>query len=126
MRTSDTITSPDGTFRLDPADFAAQTGWELKPQGLCRGDACIPVRDRGDLVVGGRVDVRAFAVLTGRPLALDEEAGLAVLGVASAERAAERAAMVVEDFELPTADGGRFRWSSIGHRKKLLFAWASW
>lgn len=126
MRTSDTITSADGTFLLDPADFAAQTGWELKPQGLCRGDVCIPVRDRGGLVVGGRVDVRAFADLTGRPLALDEEAGLAVLGVASAERAAERAAMVVEDFELPTADGGRFRWSSIGRRKKLLFAWASW
>lgn len=126
MRTSDTIVSPDGSFLLDPGDFAAQTGWELKPEGLCRGDVCIPVRDRDELVVAGRIDVRAFASITRRPLALDEETGVAVLGVAAEDRAAERAAMHVDDFELSTIDGQPFRWSSIGRKKKLLFAWASW
>ncbi|MEZ5340913.1 MAG: hypothetical protein R2706_05555 [Acidimicrobiales bacterium] len=30
--------------RLDPlaADFATATGWVTKPEGMCKGNACVP------------------------------------------------------------------------------------
>ena len=32
-------------------DLVATTGWQLKPQGLCKGEACEPVRDRAERIV---------------------------------------------------------------------------
>jgi hypothetical protein len=34
--------------------------------------------------------------------------------------------MHVDDFTLGDVDGNEFRWSSLGRKKKLMFAWASW
>ena len=31
------------SLTVDPSDFAARTGWEAKPEGLCKGDRCVPV-----------------------------------------------------------------------------------
>jgi hypothetical protein len=42
-------------------DLTASMGWELKAEGLCRGDVCVPVRDRSPLMAGDRVDLVAVA-----------------------------------------------------------------
>jgi hypothetical protein len=120
------IISDDKTFRFTPAVLRDAMGWELKPEGFCRGDVCVPVRGNGVVGDDGLVDLRAFAALLRQPLALDEEVGVAVVGESSATRAAQRLAMKVDDFTLSDIDGNEFRWSSIGRKKKLLFAWASW
>ena len=120
------ITSTDGTFRLTAAELYENTGWELKPEGLCKGDVCVPVRGHVDVVVDDRVDLRAFADLIGQPLAVDDPTGVAVLGESAAARAAQRLSMRVDDFELVDVDGNEFHWSSIGRKKKVFFAWASW
>jgi hypothetical protein len=115
------------SVRLPVADLHAATGWELKPEGLCRGDMCIPVRDRAALLVDGRVDLDAFAIVLRRPLAIDDEADIAVLGASVEERAADREGMRVPDgLTLYDLDGKARAWSELGHEKKLLFAWASW
>jgi hypothetical protein len=115
----------DGAFVIEAADLPRATGWDLKPQGLCRGEVCVPVRG-AQLGADGTVDLHAVADALRRPLAVDADAQVAVLGASAAERAAERAAMRVDDFTLTDLDGRPFRWSSLGRRKKLLFAWASW
>jgi hypothetical protein len=39
----DAIARP-ATLLLDPATLRDVTGWELKPEGLCRDDVCVPTR----------------------------------------------------------------------------------
>ena len=119
--------SPRGdSFLLAPADLAAATGWHLEPQGLCRGAVCVPTRSRPELVVEDRVDLRTFADLVGRPLALDVEHAVAVLGTGAGERGAAMTSLRAPDFTLPDLAGQPFTFSSLGRRKKLLVAWASW
>src|SRR5450756_2838314 len=60
-------TQDDDTLLVEADDLARATGWTLKPEGLCRDDICVPVRDRGALVRDHHIDLRAFAVALGRP-----------------------------------------------------------
>ena len=116
----------DAALRCSADDVAAATGWALEPEGVCRGDVCIRTRDHPGLVVGGLVDVEVLARVLGRPLAADLDERVAVLGDAAVERADALATLRAPDFTLPTLDGFPFTFSSIGPKKKLLFAWASW
>ena len=83
----------DGGDRLlvAAADLEQATGWVLKPEGLCRGDVCVPVRDRTSLVDdAGRIDIAAFATALGRVAATDVATGVAVLGDGGADRPARQ------------------------------------
>src|SRR2546426_2312693 len=73
-----------GAIRLSPGALEETLGWELKPQGLCRGDTCVPVRDRAALVHDEGIDLAALARLLDRPLAVEAEAGVAGLGASAA------------------------------------------
>lgn len=115
------------SVRIDPEALERVTGWKLEPEGLCRADVCIPVRDRASLVIDGLVDLEGFAQTLRRPLVIDAEADIAVLGASVADRSAERQGMrVPAELILRDLDGNEHRWSELGRKKKLLFAWASW
>jgi hypothetical protein len=111
---------------LDAAAVRDRLGWELKPEGLCREDVCIPVRDRGALVAGGRIDLAALARLLDRPLALDAANRCAALGTGHAARAASLATLEAPDFELPDLHGRMHALSAHRGKKVLLIAYASW
>jgi hypothetical protein len=109
------------------SDLERAIGWRFEAEGLCRGDVCVLVRDRGALEVDGGVDVGAAAAVLRAPFVADAEADVAVLGAPALDRAAERAGMRVDGaMSLRDADGGTHTWSELGRKKKLLFAWASW
>ncbi len=107
---------------VSAADFAARTGWESKPQGLCKGDICVPApgADLGD----GQLSVPVLSERLQMPLVSDDSRGLHALGPESGGRALSTATM--PDLELPDADGNPFKLSALHGRKVLLVAWASW
>lgn len=109
-----------------PAAVAALTGWELKPKGLCRAEVCVPVRDRDALVVDGAIDLERLGAALRVPTVLDTSEDVVAFGERAAARAEVIASGVAPDFELPDLEGRPFRFSSIGRKKKLLLAWASW
>lgn len=112
---------------VDAEALEAATGWRLKPEGLCRGDVCVPVRDRSGLVDGaGLVDVRAVATALGRPVVVDAHRGVAALGEAAASRAEQMRSLQAPDFTLPDLDGNPVSLHTFDRRKVLLLAWSSW
>lgn len=107
---------------VDPAAFAAATGWEPKPQGLCRGEVCVPAP--GALQADGQLDITVAAARLGMPLVHDEAHGLWALGPASGGRALSTA--VAADPVLQDHNGNDFTLSSLRGRRTIMVAWASW
>jgi hypothetical protein len=119
----------NGRVLVAPDALKSELGWELKPEGLCKGEICVPVRDRAALLPdagNGRVDLSAFASLLGRPLAIEADARVASLGVAATDRASQLATLEAPDFELPDLSGKIHRLSEHRGKKVLLIAYASW
>lgn len=112
--------------RLAPEALEQALGWQLRDEGLCQGDRCIPVRDRDALLDVQGIDLEVLADVLGRPLAVDAEAGAAVLGTAHADRAAALESLEAPDFALPDANGRLHRLSDYRGKKVLLIAYASW
>lgn len=112
--------------RIAPAALRDALGWELKPEGLCQGGLCIPVRDRTALQHADGIDLAALARTLGRPLALDAAAGAAYLGASAADRGAQLASLAAPDVTLPDLDGTPHAMADFRGRKLLLIAYASW
>lgn len=111
----------DGSFLIAADDLIRATGWELKPEGLCREGVCVPVRDK--ITEGDRVDLARVADTLGRSLVAEAEAGVAALAgdpMASGQTAS------IDELELPGIDGRPVRMADTAGRKRLLIAWASW
>lgn len=102
---------------ISAEEFAAGTGWEVKPQGACKGDVCVPLpADTG-------FDVVATAERLRMALVHDEQAGLWALGPESlVERALVTA--TAPELVLDDLDGNAFKLSSLRGQKVLLVAWA--
>ena len=112
--------------RLTPEALHESLGWRLEPEGLCRGEACVPVRDRSKLVVDGAIDLSGFAEALGRPLALDAAEGAAAIGTAATDRATQLASLEAANFTLPDLEGKLHSLSDQRGKKVLLIAYASW
>jgi hypothetical protein len=112
--------------RLDLTDgeLTALTGWEIKPEGACRDEVCVPLpplaRD-----AEGRLDVTVVAERLGMPIAHDEPHALWALGPQSGDRRVLDSARM-PDLVLPDFDGDAFDVASLRGRKVVLIAWASW
>jgi hypothetical protein len=103
-------------------ELERQTGWELKPEGLCKDDRCVPLPDGG--ATDGLVDVTAVAERLGMPLVHDERHDVWALGPEAGNRvlaSAELPPIVLADVE-----GRPFDLSSLREEKVLIAAWASW
>jgi len=111
---------------LDAASVHEALGWSLRPEGLCRGSVCVPVRDRAALVGEQGIDLAELARVLDRPLALDVAERAAALGTPVSERRAALEGLEAPDFSLPDLAGRRHTLSSFRGKKVLLIAYASW
>lgn len=109
-------------LRVPVATFEARTGWASKPEGLCKGDMCVPAPEA--VLDGDQLDVTIVADRLAMPLIHDEATATWALGPESLGHSLLSAS--APDLELPDVDGNPFRLSSLHGRKVLLVAWASW
>ena len=108
------------SLTVDPAEFEARTGWQSKPEGLCKGDRCVPMPSG----TSGGLAVDVLAERLGMALIHDEVTGVWVLGPEGGGRALTTA--VAPDLQLPDVHGETFALSSLRGRKVLIASWASY
>ena len=110
---------------IPEAALESMLGWELQPEGLCRGTMCVPV-DQEALVREDGLDLRILADALQRPLVTDERHAVAALGASHHDRGAALASLEAPDFTLPDLDGNLHSLSDHQGKKVLLVAYASW
>jgi hypothetical protein len=104
--------------RLDqpPPELKARTGWEIKPEGACRGEVCVPLPHP--------FDVQELSRRLRMPLVHDERHGLWALGPQSEGHALTTAEL--PDIVLPDRQRNDFALRSLRGTKVFMIAWASW
>lgn len=106
------------TLELTAEQFAAGTGWEIKSQGACKAEVCVPLAGSA-----GDFNVRAAAERLGMAIVTDATTAMSAIGPESlGERAlatAQAPELVLEDL-----DGNEFRLSSLRGQKAVIVSWA--
>jgi hypothetical protein len=105
------------SLNVTAAQFAAGTGWEIKPEGACKGEVCVPLGQSEAFDVLVTADRLRMAVVA------DHDAGLWALGP---ESLGDRALVSAEapDLVLDDVEGNPFRLSSLRGQKVVLVSWA--
>jgi len=117
---------------LEAGELKRLTGWELKPEGICRGDLCVPIPPGADTKFISKRDGKtwlnfnALSDLMGKPWAGDLAHRVWYFGAEAAERGNSLKSLQAPDFELPDLDGKLHRLSDYRGSKVFLLAWASW
>ena len=97
--------------------FEAGTGWEIKAEGACKGDVCVPLDQ------SGRFDLRSTADRLRMAVVHDADEGLWAVGP---ESLGDRALVTADapELVLPDLDGNEFRLSSLRGQKVVIVSWA--
>ena len=114
------------SVRLSAEALARTLGFELKPEGLCKGELCLPTGSRAGLVTEDGVDLVALADLLERPLALDLDEGVVLVGESARRRSDQLRSLEAPEFRLPDLDGREHALADYRGRKVFLLAFASW
>ena len=111
------------SLEVERDELRARTGWEIKPEGACKGDICVPLHGR--LLDGDTVDMEILAPMLGMPVVHDDAHDLWAIGPESGGRALASADL--PDVTLPDVRTGEpFALRSLRGQKVVVLAWASW
>ena len=110
------------------SELKALTGWELKPEGVCKDEVCVPLPNarRQAFVHGTDFNLTEFARLIEQPVAHDEKHGVWYFGPAAWEWKSRLTSRVAPDFSLPDLSGHIHTLSELKGKKVLLLFWATW
>ena len=112
------------------SELHAATGWELRPEGACRGDVCVPIprgreaeflRERP-----ARFNVAELARWLGLPVVHEDAHGVWSFGETAADRSKSMRSLQAPDFTLPDLDGRPHALADYRGKKVFLVFWASW
>jgi len=121
----DVSARPDGdALWVDAAQFRTLTGYDLKPEGACRDDVCVPLTSgvsRGD-----EIDAAGFWRLTQHPVLRDRTATVWLFAESALQRRRTLESLEAPDFTLPDLHGVEHSLSDFRGKKVFLATWASW
>lgn len=128
--TSETQTSAqqDQTLWLNRADLERATGWQMKPEGFCKDDVCVPTPrgKEGDYLRDEEVNAGAFWGLLGKTAVASKDGDVWFLGEGAEQRNEALLSLQAPDFTLPDFSGRPHSLTDYRRQRILLITWASW
>ena len=120
------LSEQSGEFSISNSVLEQATGWSLKPEGLCRDQVCVPVRNAAALRKDDQINLAEFARLMKLNILIDAQRKIVALGEQAENRSASMSTLDAPDFTLPDIHGRQVSFSDYNRRKRLLLAWSSW
>ena len=113
---------------IKPEDLARINGFELKPEGACYADMCIPLTSKLQVTQDGKqwFDLTAFADLLEQPYVFDAESNVWSFAEIPAKRDNMMVNGLAPDFEIPDRQGNVIRMTDLKGKKALIVTWSSW
>jgi hypothetical protein len=112
-----------GNLWLPLDDLLSTVGWEVKPEGVCAGEACVPLPAGVAWWDDTHFNLSAFARHIGLAEAIDPGRDIAAYVVPGEGRLA--GSVEAPDFTLPDLDGNLHSLSDHRGEKVVLFTWGS-
>lgn len=121
-------TSPDpakgNALWIEKSDLPRINDFELKPQGACRADVCIPIPRA--MTRGTAFNLSAFAQRVGQRVVAETEARVWSFGEIPVVRGAYLESRMAPEIAIPDRKGRSVKLSQFRGKKVLLVTWASW
>jgi len=114
----------DGDLWLELEGLPSAIGWDVRPEGVCAGEACVPLPPGATWWDDTHFNLSAFARHIGLAEAADADRGVAAYVVPGEGRAGP-GSIEAPDFTLPDLDGNLHSLSDHRGEKVLLLTWAS-
>ena len=113
---------------ITPADLTRINGFQLKPEGACYEDLCIPLREGMVTEQNGKewFDLAAFAELLEQAYVVDHQAGVWSFAEIPAKRESMMIDALAPDFEIEDRQGKVIRLADFKGKKALIVTWSSW
>ena len=131
VKLDETLADPTDLW-IVAEDLTRVNGFELKPEGACLDEICVPVKQDEDSDMFVRRDGRAWFNVTEladrlqQPVVVDHQASVFSFGAIPVTRATFREQAIAPDFELTDRHGETVRLSDFKGKKIMLLTWASW
>ncbi|TFC78886.1 TlpA family protein disulfide reductase [Cryobacterium sp. TMS1-20-1] len=112
---------------VSPDELEVVSGWIVKPQGLCKTDACVPLPADGSWRdAEGRINLVAFAERLGRSVVRDEEHSIWAFGESVGAHLSATLSAEAPEFTLPDLEGKMHSLSTYRGKKVFLYSWGSY
>ncbi len=128
---SDSLEDADALW-IASDELGKAIGFELKPEGACQGDLCVPIRQDEDnelfKIADGKKWVNASLLATklDQPFLSDADSEVWSFGAIPATRVSTLESAMAPDFEIADRNRKMIRLSDYRGKKVLLVTWASW
>jgi hypothetical protein len=121
-------TDSNQSLLINSEDLKRINGFELKPEGACYADMCIPLTSKLQVAQDGKqwFDLTAFADLLEQPYVFDAESNVWSFSEIPAKRDNMMVNGLAPDFEIPDRQGNVIRMTDLKGKKALIVTWSSW
>lgn len=127
-KTFQVTTSPDGKLLVSPEELNRITGFELKPEGACLADLCVPLNNQLLVEQDGQqqIDLAAFAEHMGQAFVVDAESRVWSFAEMPAKRENMMANAMAPDLDITDRQGNVINLADLKGKKALIVTWSSW